>query len=109
MYQGALRLYSAFDLSAPGANTSFPAGGVSLRSGCTAIRVGIALTTSSIVNLVGSDGTTTHVWGLNKSVALGAADAYTFTQPVPQGLTYYLQIETDGVVEMVVLDAIAEG
>jgi hypothetical protein len=70
----------------------------------------IALTTSSVVNVTCTDGSTTHKWGLNASAALNAADLYTFTFAIPKSdagetltLTYNIEVETDGVIETLTL------
>ena len=92
-----------YDLAAPGANTDiFTA--VTPKDGVYAWRVTVALTTSSVFNVSATDGTTPHIWGLNASAALNAADLYSFEHSVSPGVSYSYQIETDGVVEYLAVD-----
>ena len=69
---------TVYNGSAPGANTDILAANVT-PDRRSAWRVTVALTTSSVFNVVATDDTTEHVWGLNASAALNAADLYTFT------------------------------
>ncbi len=95
-----------FNQAAPGANTDvLDAASLSqLAVGASdkprMFRVFIAVTTSTVLNLSITDGSTTHVVGLNASGALNAADLYTFDFMGQPGLTYDLQYETDSVTEV---------
>jgi len=92
-----------YDLAAPGADTDiFTA--VTPKDGVYAWRVTVALTTSSVFNVSATDGTTPHVWGLNASGALNAADLYSFEHAVSPDITYSYQVETDSVVEALIVD-----
>ena len=101
-----------FNGPAPGANTNIQSGAADLDivgvSGRT-IRVTVALTVSSVLNLEATDGTTTHVWGLNASSALNAADVYVFDVPAYDGLTYNFQVESDGVIEFLMVETVRSG
>ncbi len=106
----AIRRYAGFNVSAPGANTAIF---TAMTSGdnASACRVTVALTTSSVLNAGFSDGSDTHKVGLNESGALNAADLYTFTFAWPStdgtnDLTLTLEVETDGVIELLVVDEI---
>ena len=103
-----------FNLSAPGANTAiFTA--ISPVDQNAYWRIQIALTTSSVVNITVTDGTTTHKFGLNDDVAITAATPFTQDVRVPRYidsenasttslLSYSLELETDGVVELLTVD-----
>lgn len=68
------------------------------------LEVTVSLTTSSVLNLVYTDGTTEYADGLNGNTALTAGALYTFEVDAPasdQGgdaLTYNFQVETDSVI-----------
>lgn len=102
-------LYSDFDISAPGANTGIIAGGFSVGKPGAVISVTVALAVGSVLNLTCYDGSTTHKWGLDKSTALQAGDLYTFhflglpAKADGTALTYNLEVETDGDVEILVV------
>jgi len=107
-------IYTGFDVAAPGANTGVT-GGITFGPKASACRVTVALTTSSVLNLTCTDGSTTHKWGLKESGALNAADIYTFTFAVRKtadglkggtGLTYDLEVETDGVIEVLMIEEV---
>lgn len=103
---------TVFNGSAPGANAGIL--GTAIRPGenASAFRVSVALTTSSVFNVTCYDGSTTHKWGLNESGALNAADLYTFTFGVRNtkdgttSLVYNFEVETDGVIEYLVVEEI---
>lgn len=112
------RKATIFNGSAPGANTGIVSGGMTFSESAGAARVTIALTTSSVVNVTCTDGSTTHKWGLNASGALNTGDLYTFSFGVSAsddgtsdgtGLTYNLEVETDGVIEILLVDEIKGG
>ena len=99
---------TVFNGAAPGANTDMLAADLTPgRRG--AFRITVAVTTASVFNVSATDGTTTHVWGLNGSVALQAGDVYTFTIGCDPSLSYNFQVETDGVIEVLVVDEIRGG
>lgn len=109
--QQVIRLYRAYNQGAPGANTAIVSGGFTVSDKCAKIRVTVALTTESVLNLTATDGSTAHKWGLNASTALTAGNIFTFEHAVIDSdgtntITYNLEVETDGVVEMLVVDEI---
>ena len=61
-----------------------------------------------MINLSATDGSTTHVWGLNASAALQAADLYDFEFGTDPALAYNVQVETDGVIEQLIWDDLIE-
>src|SRR5687768_1354605 len=100
------RLVTKYALAAPGANTDF--GAFTPQYPVSQVRMSIAVTTSTILNLSVTDGTTGYILGLNGSVALAAGDLYTFTFPISKlsaggdvvsasskALSYAFQVETD--------------
>ena len=111
------RKATVFNGSAPGANTGIT-GGITFSGSAGAARITIALTTSSVVNVSCTDGSTTHKWGLNASSALNAGDVYTFSLGVSAtddgtstgtALTYDIEVETDSVIEILIIDEIKGG
>ena len=104
----AIRRGTVFNGSAPGTDTDIFSSDLTPRGGSVRARVTVALTTSSVLNLSATDGTTTHVWGLNASAALQAADIYEFTFGTDPALAYNVQIETDGVIEQLLWDDLVE-
>ena len=112
---GCSSKYTGFNISAPGANTDIISGGIKFSPQAAVCRVTVALTTSSVFNVECTDGSTTHVWGLNESGALNAGDLYTFTFAVRANatgldggsdLTYNFQVETDGVIECLFVEEV---
>ncbi len=112
---GCSAKYTGFNISAPGANTNIISGGITFSPSASVCRVTVALTTSSVFNVECSDGSATHVWGLNASGALNAADLYTFSFAVRKNstgleggadLTYNFQVETDGVIELLLVEEV---
>jgi len=106
--------YTGFNVSAPGANAGIT-GGMKFSPQASVARVTVALTTSSVINVTCTDGTTTHKWGLNESGALNAADLYTFTFAVRANatglaggadLTYDIEVETDSVIEVLFIEEV---
>jgi len=106
---------SIFNGSAPGANTAILATGLRPSHTASAYRITVALTTSSVLNVTCTDGTTPHKWGLNASAALNAADLYTFTFAVRStddglstgtNLTYNFEVETDSVIECLFVEEV---
>ena len=106
-----------FNVSAPGANTDFltdftPGTAVS------ALRITICLSTSSVLNLCVTNGTTEHKMALNSGTPLVANAVYTFTCGVRRTqdgtedgtqLTYNLQVATDSVIEYVMVEGVSGG
>lgn len=97
-----------FNGSAPGANTDILSAAITPQREC-AFRVTVALTTASVFNVTCTDGNTTHAWGLNSSTALQAADLYAFTFAAAPSLSYNFQVETDGVIEVLIVEEIQDG
>lgn len=109
----ASALVTEYAKAAPGANTTFSTFKVS--PVCGMVRITVALTTSSVLNLTVTDGTTAYVLGLNGSVALAAGDVYSWVLPLRYtsngddggtGLTYGFQVETDSVVRLLFVDLV---
>lgn len=93
--------------SAPGPNTNIQVGGSDIDlegDDGDILRITVALTNASVFNIHATDGSTPHVWGLNESVQLNAGDIYTFVVGIISGITYNFQVETDGVIETLVVD-----
>ena len=102
------RLYRGHAIAAPGANTSiFTA--VTPHDTASALRITVALAVSSVLNVYATDGTTAYTWGLNQSVALNAGDLYTFSFGCSSSLTYTLRVETDGIIQTLLVDEIRGG
>lgn len=97
-----------FNISAPGANTNILSTGITPQYGA-AFRITVALTAASVFNVEAVSSGTTHVWGLNSSVALNAADLFTFTFGVNPDVVYNFQVETNGVIEFLQVDEISGG
>lgn len=115
----AIRRVQTFNGSAPGANTAVFTAiecGDKFSDSTRPVyyRIGIAVSTSTVVNAVYTDGTTTHKIGLNESGALNAADLYIFDVPAivdnsdDGGTTFSftLEYETDSVTEILTVDEI---
>jgi peroxiredoxin family protein len=101
-----------FNRAAPGANTNILTTGITVTEGC-ALRVTVALTTSSVFNATCSDGTVTFTWGLNSSTALNAGDLYAFVfgaapRETNSGsnntLTYNFRVETNSIIECLIVE-----
>ena len=104
----AIRRDTVFNGSAPGTDTDIFSSDITPKQGSVRARVTVALTTSSVVNVSATDGTTTHTWGLNASAALNAADLYEFQFGTDPALAYNVQVETDGVIEQLLWDDLVE-
>ena len=104
----AIRRATVFNGSAPGTDTDIFSSDLTPKGGSVRARVTVALTTSSVVNVSATDGTTTHTWGLNASAALNAADLYEFEFGTDPALSYNVQVETDGVIEQLLWDDLVE-
>lgn len=113
----AVPIVSIFNQAAPGANTDI-ATDFNVDKNVTALRISVALTTGSVFNIACRAGATEHIWGLNSSTALNAGDAYTFTigcRRYDDGLetgtllTYNFQVETDSVIEMLMVEGVTGG
>ena len=104
----AIRRDTVFNGAAPGVDTDIFSSDLTPTQGSLRARVTVALTTSSVLNVTATDGTTTHTWGLNASAALQAADLYDFTFGTDPDLAYNVQVETDGVIEQLLWDDLIE-
>ena len=104
----AVRRDTVFNGSAPGTDTDIFSSDITPIQGSVRARLSVALTTSSVLNITATDGTTTHVWGLNASAALQAADVYDFEFGTNPALAYNVQVETDGVIEQLLWDDLVE-
>lgn len=106
---GAITIrYKNFNRTAPGANSPIvgtavqSTGGITPRDNGTFI-VQAGLTNASVLNVTATDGSTEHKWGLDKSTALQAGDLYEWEFLVNKALRYDFEIETDGVVETIIV------
>ncbi len=104
---------TVYNGAAPGANTNIvTAFGVS--ESASALRVTVCLSTSSVFNVVVTDGTNPHTQSLNGGTALAANALYTFTfgvrkystQTGETALTYSFQVATDSVIETLFVEEI---
>lgn len=108
MMKGLITHAKIFNGPAPGIDTDILSSNVNLKED-GALRISIALTTASIVNLMVDDGTTTHALGLNASVELSAGDLFSFSVAATKldstgtVLNYNLQVETDSVIEYLIV------
>lgn len=99
--------------SAPGANTDiFTA--VSVSESASAIRITVALTTSSVFDVRVTDGSTAYTIHLNGGTALAAATMYTFTfgaraystQTGTTALTYSCRVATDSIINYLLVEEV---
>ena len=104
----AIRRDTVFNGSAPGTDTDIFSSDLTPLQGSVRARITVALTTSSVINISATDGSTTHIWGLNASAALQAADLYNFEFGTDPSLAYNVQVETDGVIEQLIWDDLIE-
>ena len=104
----AIRRETIFNGSAPGANTDIFASDISPTAGSVRARITLALTAGSVFNITATDGSTTHVWGLDASATLQAADIYSYEFATDPALDYNCQVETDGVIEQLLWDDLME-
>lgn len=111
-------LATVFNGSAPGADTAILSSGIQFGPNASMARVTVALTTGSVFNVTCTDGTTPHKWGLNESDALNAGDLYVFTFGVRSttdnegggdSLTYNFEVETSGVIELLLVEEVQGG
>ena len=98
-----------YAIAAPGANTNIFSVDVRPVYPCSAMRVTVSLTTTSVFNLRVTDGTTAYDLGLNGSVALVAGDLYTLSFGCHNGVTYNFRVETDSVIRYLQVDEIPTG
>ena len=113
---GLARRAVVFNLAAPGANTDILAAELTPNHEGSYFRVTVVLATASVFNHVITDSTGTPVTftnGLNSSVALAAGDEYVFEFAAPKTttagtntspLTHNFQVETDGIIRLLVVD-----
>ena len=99
--------------AAPGANTNIVTP-FKVSESASALRVTVCLTTGSVFNVRVTDGSTAYTMGLNASAALNAGDIYTFTfgarryssQTGTTELTYSFQVETDSVINYLLVEEV---
>lgn len=100
-------LGTVFNQAAPGANTNIFATALSTSYTTSTIRATVVLATASVLNVTITSGATTFTCGLNGSTALNAGDMYTFTFGARDDYTYNLRIETDGVINLLLVDELS--
>lgn len=99
--------------AAPGTNTNIVTP-FSVSESASALRVTVCLSTSSVFNVVVTDGTNAHTQSLNGGTALTANALYTFTfgarrystQTGETALTYSFQVATDSVIETLFVEEV---
>ena len=101
----AIRRASVFNGSAPGSNTDIFTDSLSPKRGCVYARLTTVFSTTTVVNVTASDGTTTHAMKLGATVA-GEVNVFEFS--VDPALTYNVQIVTDSVIETLLWDDLLE-
>ena len=103
--------------AAPGANTDF-ATDFTVGAAVTALRITACLSTSSVLNMMQSDGSNENAMSLNAGDALTANALYTFTVGVRRTddgtetgdfLVYNFQVATDSVIETFMVEGITGG
>ena len=112
-YGAVIALATVYNGSAPGANTNIITP-VKVSDSASTIRVTVCLATASVFNVVVTNGSTPFTMGLNASSALQAGDLYTFTfgarryssQTGTTELTYSFQVETDGVINYLLVEEV---
>lgn len=110
----AVAVATVYNGSAPGANTNILSSSLTPGPNASAYRVTVCLATASVFNVRVTNGTTAFTMGLNASAALNAGDLYTFTfgvrknstQTGTTALSYNFQVETDGVINYLLVDEI---
>lgn len=110
----AVTLFHKLAIAAPGVNTSF--GTVTPVAPFKAFRVTVSLTTASVFKARVTDGTNSYDEKLNQAVALVASCPYTFdlrlppytTDTVPRSTTLAFRIETDGIVNRLLVEGLDE-
>ncbi len=113
---GAVGVATVYAGSAPGANTNIITP-ITPGPNASAYRVTVCLTTASVFNVRVTNGSTAYTMGLNGSVALAAGDLYTFvfgvratsSQTGSTALTYSFQVETDSVINYLLVEEIIGG
>lgn len=101
-----IQLATRFDVAAPGSDTSILAANLTPPIGATRFIVAVTLSTSSVFNVVETDGTTTHVQSMNSAVALVANAMYEFEFGINQSNTYNFRVATNGVIERLIVEAL---
>ena len=99
------RLNRSYALAAPGANTNAITP-VTPHDTSSMLRVTVVLAVASVFNVQTTDGTTAYTWGLNGSVPLNAGDLYVFEFPCSSLQTYSFRVETDGIIQTLLVDEI---
>ena len=113
MLTQATRIFEDFNISSVTGGANILSSNFTIPDGgAAAIQIGIACTTSTVLDLVITDGTTTHDCSLNGGTALGAADLFVFTVPGPKkdqagvSIEYNISPVTTTVVEVLTVDII---
>ncbi len=110
----AALIYLTYALAAPGANTNILATSLQPIHIGSHFRVSVALTTSSVFNVITTDGTTAYTTSLNGATALAAASVYEFKIPAPKfktiggstAMSYNFQVATDSVIRMLMVEEV---
>lgn len=107
--------------SAPGADMNILASNIKVGHTASAMRITVQLATSSVFNVMVTDGTNTEALAMNDNAALTAAATYTFTIGARRTITgaakvdatssdtelsYNFQVETDSVITYLVVDEV---
>lgn len=103
------RLAAVFNQAAPGANTNILAADIVPYTKTSAFRVTVCLPTSSVFNLVATQGATTFTISLNKAVALVANALYPFSFGVNDSTTYNFRVATDGIINVLNVEEVEGG
>ena len=102
MVKGLVTLFSDLAIAAPGANTDILSTALTPKEG-SALKITVLLATGSVFNMTVTDGTNTYTGGLNASAALNAGDRYTFTVGADPANSYNFQVETDGIIQCLII------
>lgn len=100
---GRSRRSNNHNVPAPGSNTDILGTNITPKYDGE-FKVTVSLATDSVFNLVDTDGTDSFTQGLKESGTLNASDRYTFTFAVQTGHSYNFQVETDGIIETLIVD-----
>ncbi len=94
-----------FNRTAPGANTNILAASFTPRQSAV-LRITVVLATASVFNITETVSGVTNTYGLNRSVALTAGDAETFTFGASPAASYNFQVENDGIIRKLHVDEV---
>lgn len=100
---------TVFNQSAPGANTNILSTALTPIRNDSVFRITVCLATASVLNTTVTSSGTTKTIGLNASSALQAGDMYTFSFGVRSTYTYNFQVETDGVINLLLVEEVVGG